>query len=511
MSTRISAAALARQHASRGRGVPQAGQFGHQQHTAPDGQFNASQQHVEADDVTEQDGRLAAERARWGGSQAAVDGRSPWGAVQHADDIAPGITAVGTAGHGGIRLSPQRNREIPAPLRQSSGWYEEDCEARIVQWQFPEAFADSPLYGSDDAEAWRADAEASVKNWFPDQWEKATGGTVRPGESTTRDQQRFEERTAAQFVARSASRPESDFADVLAGLTLVTAHRRSDGAETTYLVSAEEYRGGRAGFIIDPERHSVWSNTPRPLPVPRLLTAPLGADAAFERPGAAGGTSTAAQRERAAQELTKRWRDDDGSILTTAQLIDKRGGIVGKTAIGDDNGRLTYHLEHPDGHLTTVSSATWATCRADDTRTESEIARNEWDRATTAARKARDAALDVWGPGARAADQKAHTAHERAARAEARYRDARARDDDRRRREQERITAAGADLTRTTLPAATAAATAAIEAAGGFQHAQPDALDRYRAVLAYGHRHHLFTTGGDHDTGRMTEHGSASA
>jgi hypothetical protein len=73
---------------------------------------------------------------------------SPWGQIQAAEQIAPGIVQVGTAGHGGIWLSPERKAALPACVKAyrsgyhsgSPTWWEEDCEAALVAVSFPEAF-----------------------------------------------------------------------------------------------------------------------------------------------------------------------------------------------------------------------------------------------------------------------------------------------------------------------------------------------------------------------------------
>jgi hypothetical protein len=62
---------------------------------------------------------------------------SPWGPVQIAQIIAPGIVFVSTAGHGGFWLSFERQQAVPPAARQLAevwappGWYEEDCCAVI--------------------------------------------------------------------------------------------------------------------------------------------------------------------------------------------------------------------------------------------------------------------------------------------------------------------------------------------------------------------------------------------
>lgn len=63
---------------------------------------------------------------------------SPWGAIDHAEPVAPGIDLVRTPGHGGFRLEPWRIARLPVSCRNHSGWYEEDCEAWWIYHHFPD-------------------------------------------------------------------------------------------------------------------------------------------------------------------------------------------------------------------------------------------------------------------------------------------------------------------------------------------------------------------------------------
>lgn len=74
--------------------------------------------------------------------------QTPWGPAQTADEIAPGIIFYSTASHGGYHLSLWRNADVPLAVRKKTfcklgmkGWYEEDCDARIVESVFSECFA----------------------------------------------------------------------------------------------------------------------------------------------------------------------------------------------------------------------------------------------------------------------------------------------------------------------------------------------------------------------------------
>jgi len=77
-----------------------------------------------------------------------VGSSSPWGAVQHRQELAPGLWWVSTAGHGGAWVSPERLAELPEVVRRAniysgagSPWFEEDAEWALVALVFPEAFA----------------------------------------------------------------------------------------------------------------------------------------------------------------------------------------------------------------------------------------------------------------------------------------------------------------------------------------------------------------------------------
>ena len=73
--------------------------------------------------------------------------KTPWGESQVIDKFAEGIEFVSTAGHGGMKLSADRNSKVPYSWRQNSfngdglrGWYEEDCDVALVIMTFPEFF-----------------------------------------------------------------------------------------------------------------------------------------------------------------------------------------------------------------------------------------------------------------------------------------------------------------------------------------------------------------------------------
>ena len=64
---------------------------------------------------------------------------TPWGPSQWSETLAEGIAIHSTAGHGGIELSPERQKQLPKWLKTfESGfcakprWWEEDCEIGLI-------------------------------------------------------------------------------------------------------------------------------------------------------------------------------------------------------------------------------------------------------------------------------------------------------------------------------------------------------------------------------------------
>ena len=74
-------------------------------------------------------------------------GSSPWGSIDHKEEIMPGCAWVGTPGHGGLRVSQglAEHRMTPEGLKASihqSGyyWFEEDCQWAIAAYEIREVF-----------------------------------------------------------------------------------------------------------------------------------------------------------------------------------------------------------------------------------------------------------------------------------------------------------------------------------------------------------------------------------
>jgi hypothetical protein len=177
--------------------------------------------------------------------------RTPWGPSQSVEQIAPGIKRVDTASHGGYKLDASANAKVPDYMREDDGWYEEDVDWSIVATVFPEHFD----------EAARAQAENTLRNWLPAQWETFYGRELGPGESHAKDEARFHEEHKEDWLVISAV---GDWhAGVPKGMVLTHAARGGRTPEgripadvVCFLVPDDEY-GARTpfGFVIDESRH----------------------------------------------------------------------------------------------------------------------------------------------------------------------------------------------------------------------------------------------------------------
>ncbi len=172
---------------------------------------------------------------------------TPWGTSQGATIYAEGVTSHSTAGHGGFKLSAERNRKVHRMLRFAGGWYEEDAEWAIVAFTFPHLFTAFE----------RRCAERTIKDSWPDAWETIFGTILMPGESHEKDRRAFEAAHVHDWIVISAitSKHVVGFVEVVA----TPGGKRGFGTEERrFLVPADEYRVGRFGFVVDPARHDVY-------------------------------------------------------------------------------------------------------------------------------------------------------------------------------------------------------------------------------------------------------------
>lgn len=188
------------------------------------------------------------EKCALGRREIRSSANTPWGPSQGATVYAEGVTAHSTAGHGGFLLSLERNGKVHQLIRATGGAYEEDEAWAIVAFSFPHLFTAFE----------RQAAEKTMKDSVPDAWEAITGNVLCPGESWKKDERAFfaEHRDDWIAVAAIISDHQSGFAEVIA----TPGGKRGPGSEERhFLVPSGEYRVGRFGFVIDPERHAGYS------------------------------------------------------------------------------------------------------------------------------------------------------------------------------------------------------------------------------------------------------------
>lgn len=172
---------------------------------------------------------------------------TPWGASQGATVYAEGVTSYSTAGHGGFKLSAERNRKVHRMLRSAGGWYEEDAEWAIVAITFPHLFTAFE----------RRCAKRTIKDSWPDAWETIFGTMLAPGESYEKDRRNFEQSHANDWIVISAiiSTHCKGFVECAA---TPGGRRGAATEERRFLVPSAEYEAGHFGFVIDPNRHQVY-------------------------------------------------------------------------------------------------------------------------------------------------------------------------------------------------------------------------------------------------------------
>ncbi len=181
-----------------------------------------------------------------GRREARIAASTPWGSSQGATIYADGIVFHDTAGHGGFHLSAERNEKIHQTLRADGGWYEEDECWAIVAIHFPHLFTSFE----------RRCAERTLKDSWPDAFERIFGRILGPGESRERDRIAFEKQHAGDWIVVAAitSEQEKGFVECIA----TRGDKRGHVEERRFLVPSTEYRVGQFGFVIDEARHRAW-------------------------------------------------------------------------------------------------------------------------------------------------------------------------------------------------------------------------------------------------------------
>jgi hypothetical protein len=266
-----------------------------------------------------------------------VGSRTPWGTADWVTPMAPGIVSVSTPGHGGVKLSPERNRKIPIALRQASGWYEEDCDVYIPMMNYPEAF----VRDGQTVEEIREFGKQGVINWFPNGYETAFNTTLARGQSHSKDEQTWRKLHEDDEIAISASTAPDGMVEVTVCRGGRDEHGRYMSEEREILVPKVDYDNPKfrhplglhnGSFIVDLTKHYVDVTPPPKAPSP---PAPRYRGIDLDR-----GSDSASWR--AARDLAKRYRFSDGTVQSVREIIES-GGITGKSSM-EDNGRRTYYL-----------------------------------------------------------------------------------------------------------------------------------------------------------------------
>lgn len=171
---------------------------------------------------------------------------TPWGPSQGATIYADGVVSHTTAGHGGFKLSVERNAKVHPLLRADGGWYEEDAAWAIVALTFPTLFTGYE----------HRTADRTIRDSWPDVWEAIHGRELASGQSFEKDRRAFHAGHAGDWIVISALR--SDYHPGMTEVIATIGGTRDGGAEERrYLVPSDGYKAGRFGFVIDEARHSA--------------------------------------------------------------------------------------------------------------------------------------------------------------------------------------------------------------------------------------------------------------
>lgn len=183
---------------------------------------------------------------------------TPWGSAQTARMLAPGIGLVTTASHGGIKLTAERNRQVPAYMRRDGGWYEEDCECSIPLVVFD---AEIRQYGPD----WLVkslDEHPPIKTvigWYPDAAAKWLGRPILPEESMVLRERIFKAQHANDYVVVAAwGSWQEGVPEGMVGVHATLGESRTEPLWSQgkyFLIPDAEYQGRSGSFVIDLARH----------------------------------------------------------------------------------------------------------------------------------------------------------------------------------------------------------------------------------------------------------------
>lgn len=178
---------------------------------------------------------------------------SPWGQVQTALKIGPGLWTVSTASHGGIKVvtDEQWNR-IPAAFREKAEpgrWFEEDCAATI------------PLFFCEVYEGLKGEqVKPSLIEWYWPEWEAHTGEIIDPAnchrkrEYLWRQANRNSWTVTAAFGGGMKYRGRMPVPFGLVGVVAKLGGREGPPscAERFYFVAQDKYDAREFSYVIEP-------------------------------------------------------------------------------------------------------------------------------------------------------------------------------------------------------------------------------------------------------------------
>ncbi|MGV2125552.1 DUF7007 domain-containing protein [Agrobacterium vitis] len=179
---------------------------------------------------------LAAEKAAHEAELQALDRpmiragvSTPWGMAQVSRQFADGIILHSTARHGGFHLAEKANAAVHALFRNDGEFYEEDCEWAKVAHAFPQLFT---AYE-------RRLADRTLRNYYPDAYERVMGVKLTGSQSHMRDRQDFESRHRNDWVVIAAL--NSDHQPGLVECIATLGGIRGEVGERRFLVPRSDY------------------------------------------------------------------------------------------------------------------------------------------------------------------------------------------------------------------------------------------------------------------------------
>lgn len=194
---------------------------------------------------------------------AKVGMRTPWGKADSVRQKARGIWEVSTPGHGGFKVRAKENTYVPEPFRKSGGWYEEDIDWAIVVAFFHGSSnwavnvpRECHIYESGDT---CNRAIATLKDWYPDEYEKVFSVKVSPEESHVLRERAFKEATKDKWVTVSAAGDWHE--NVPQGMVGVSAKKGGDLTTREYryfLVPAEDYSSRKGAYVVPDDAEEVF-------------------------------------------------------------------------------------------------------------------------------------------------------------------------------------------------------------------------------------------------------------